>query len=134
VLFRSGLVCLAGTLVSGSGILAAWALVLLGGAYGLALAVAGSGIDAGAPLVAAGLLLAAELAFWSLEARSRPLDPGATARRLAALGLLALAALGIGSLVLLTGDVRPGGGLVLEAAGVVAAAAAVALVARLAQR
>jgi hypothetical protein len=84
--------------------------------------------------MAAGLFLAAELAFWSLEARSRPLDPRATARRLAALGLLTLAALGVGSLVLLTGDVRLRGGLALEAAGIVAAGAAIALVARLAQR
>ncbi len=130
-----GLVCLGGAVLSGAAPLAAWALAFLGGAYALALALAGgNGVDPGAPLVAAGLLLAAELAFWSREARSRTIDPGATIRRLGALGLLVLGSLGLGSLLLLPAGVGLEGGLALEAIGVTAAVTAVALVARLARR
>ncbi len=46
-----------------------WALVLAGVAYAVPLFVRGRGVDEGAPLVAAGLLLCGELAAWSFDER-----------------------------------------------------------------
>jgi hypothetical protein len=115
----------------------AWALVLLGAEYAASLALAnGDGaVDAGAPLYAAGLLVVAELAFWSLELRGTAReDAESLRRRLAALSSLAVAALGLAAVVALVTELPGGGGVLWDAVGVAAAVAALAIVARLARR
>jgi hypothetical protein len=110
-------------------------LGVLGGYYGLQLAVDDRPIDAALPLVAAGLLLTAELAYWSLEERE-PVegDPGDGLRRLVFVGGLAVASFVLSALLLVLADVVQGGGLALDLAGTAAAAAVVLTVVLLARR
>jgi hypothetical protein len=113
------------------------ALVLLAAEY---LAGIGTGghedlLEPAAPLVAGGLLLLAELAYWSLELRG----PGheereVVLRRLAALGLLTVLAVALGSFVVVVTAAPLGGGLAWDVVGVAAAAATLAVVALLARR
>ena len=110
-------------------------LVLLGGEYAASLALAGAEVDAAAPVVAAGLLGVAELAYWSLELRGPGREDGRVlVRRLAALAALAVLSLAVGSFVLLAAAVPPGDGVLWDAVGVAAAAATLAIVAALARR
>jgi hypothetical protein len=110
-----------------------WAIALVAGEYATALLLRGGTIDGAAPLYGAGLLVLAELAYWSLEL---PLaaEPGIATRRAARLALLALVGGGVAALVLAASELATEGGLVLEAFGVAAAAGALALVALLARR
>lgn len=124
-------------LLGGWAALLPWPVVLLGGAYvaSLELRADDSTIDAAAPLFGAGLLLLAELAYWSLELRG----PGREERRLiarraAALVGLALLSLLLGTLVVTVTAVPLGGGAAWDAVGVAAAAAALALIVHLARR
>ncbi len=81
-------------------------------------------------MLAAALLLVAELGYLSLELRAAVRDePGTFARRLALLAVLALGALASGQLLVVLVDLGARGGLALEALGVVAAVGALALVA-----
>ncbi|MGH3103603.1 MAG: hypothetical protein ACRDN6_05845, partial [Gaiellaceae bacterium] len=111
-----------------------WTLVLLAGEYAAGLALRGDDVvDAGAPVYAAGLLLLAELAYWSLELRS----PGreetrVVVRRLTALGALAFLSVLIGAFVVIVTAAPLGGGLLWDAVGVAAAAGTLAILARLA--
>jgi hypothetical protein len=106
------------------------ALLSLGGGYGALLAVQGPALDGRAPVVAAGLFLVGELAYWSLELREAVADePGAHVRRLALLATLALGALAVGAGLLAVVDAGEREGLALETLGVVAAVAALAVVA-----
>ena len=101
----------------------------------LALAADRETVDASAPLVAAGLLLLAELAYWSVELRSSGrAETGLLVRRLTALALLVFGAVLLGLVVLVATTVPLGGGVVWDAVGVAAAAGALALLARLARR
>jgi hypothetical protein len=115
----------------------AWALALLAGGYALALSLGPerATIDAAAPVVAAALLVVAELAYWSLELR----EPGRwegplLARRLAVLGTLALVSLALGSVVVVFTTLETGGGVGLTVLGVAAAVATLAILAGLARR
>jgi hypothetical protein len=115
----------------------AWALALLATGYALALALGPerATLDAAAPVVAAALLVVAELAYWSLELR----DPGRwegplLARRLGMLGVLALVSLALGSVVVVFTTVEIEGGIGLTALGVGAAVATLAILAGLARR
>jgi hypothetical protein len=115
----------------------AWALALLASGYALSLSLGPDRvtIDAAAPVVAAALLVVAELAYWSLELR----DPGRwegplLARRLAVLGTLALVSLALGSLVVVFTTLETGGGVGLTFLGVAAAVATLAILAGLARR
>jgi hypothetical protein len=115
--------------------LLAAALALAGGEYAALLAVNGS-LDLGATtaLYAGGLLFVAELAFWSLEEQAAPDDRGLVLRRLAELLVLVAGAVFASALVLAASEVELGGGIGLEAVGVAAATATLALVAWLAAR
>mgnify|MGYP000091254909 FL=1 len=106
----------------------------LGGEYALLLAVRDPAIDARAPLVAALLLAAAELAHWSLELRAGLAEEaGALARRAASLLALVLLALLLGAVLLaLVGELGREG-LWLEALGGAAAVGVLALVVRAAR-
>jgi hypothetical protein len=111
------------------------AIVLLGGEYALTLSVEDASLDARAAVVAAGLLVVAELAFWSLELRAEITDePGSYARRLAVLALLALGALALAGILLAVVDLAGRGGLAIEIVGAVAAFGAFVLLWSLARR
>jgi hypothetical protein len=101
-------------------------IFLLGGGYGLHLVLDEPALDARAALVGAGLLLAAELANWSIELRREVTrEPGRTMRRLAAELVLCVGGLLVAALVLAAADLGRVGGIAIELAG---AAAALALV------
>lgn len=114
-----------------------WGVLALGAEYVVVRAGRGP-VDVGAAYVGAGLFLLAELVLWSLDARSRVVsEPEVTRRRLAQLGVLALASLIAGSLIVAAGQVRAGDALARTLVGVlgaVAIVAAVAWVARAAHR
>jgi hypothetical protein len=111
------------------------AIVLLGGEYALVLSVDGAALDTRSAVVAAGLLVTAELAYWSLELRAEITDePGSYTRRLAVLALLALGALTLSGVLLAVVDVAGREGLAIEIAGAAAAFAAVVLLWSLARR
>ena len=100
-------------------------LVLLGGLYGVQLAVDDASLDSGAALFAAGALVTAELAYWSLEERERvQAEPGDGFRRLAFAALLAIGALVVAGLMLALVDRVGAGGLAVDLVGAAAAAAA----------
>jgi hypothetical protein len=99
-------------------------LVLLGGLYGVQLAVDDASLDSGAALVAAGALVTAELAFWSLDERERvKAEPGEGLRRLALTALYALGALVIAGMLLALVDRVAATGIAVDLAGAAAAAA-----------
>lgn len=109
-----------------------WPIVLLGIAYAIPLFVRGSGIDEGAPLVGAGLLLCSELAAWSFDERWRiAAERALVVARGMAVALLVLAALGASGLVLALAAAPIGGGLAWTALGAAAAVGVVGLAARL---
>ena len=109
-----------------------WALVLLGVAYAVPLFVRGKGIDEGAPLVGAGLLLCSELAAWSFDERWRiRAERAVVVARGQAVALLVLAGLGTSGLVLALAAAPVGGGLGWTVLGAAAAVLVVGLVARL---
>jgi hypothetical protein len=130
------LTVLAGSLAAGSTGGIAWTLALVAGEYAAALAARGDeSVDPAAPLVGAGVLVLAELAFWSLERRGPGYEEArVVARRLALLGVLALLALVLGAFVLVVTAAPLGGGLAWDAVGVVAACATLAVVAWLARQ
>jgi hypothetical protein len=88
----------------------------------------GSGAPGGTILAAAGIFVAAELAYWSLEQASVPDEPELLARRAAGLALRAVGAVVLVSFVLVALGLNAGGGLLLEAVGAAAAVGLVALV------
>ena len=104
-----------------------------GAAWALRWADAGREVGEGAPVVAAGLWLAAELAWWALERRGPArTDAAATARRVAwTAGVVGLT-LAVGTFLLEVAGTRPGGGLTTQAIGAAATAVALAVVAALA--
>jgi hypothetical protein len=123
------LVALVLALVSGWSALVPLSLALAGAAYGVQLALDDAPLDAGAPLVAAGLLVAAELAYWSLEERDRvPGDPGQGLRRVAFVAASGVGALLVGALLLALVDSVHARGLALDVAGAFAAAAALTVI------
>ncbi len=104
-------------------------LLLLGGLYGAQLALDDPALDGASPLFAAGLLVTAELGYWSLEERdSVKTDPGESIRRAAFVALLALGALLVGSLLLVLTDGVRAGGLAVDLLGAVAAGAVLLVV------
>jgi len=122
-------------LVRSAGALLPWALVFLGGAYTVALFVHGAGVDEGAPLVAAGLLLCGELAAWSLDERHAiAAERDVVLRRAVALTVLALAGLAAAAAVVGFAAAPAGGGLGWTMLGAAAAVLVVGIAAQLARR
>jgi hypothetical protein len=109
-------------------------IFLLGASYGTALLLRGGELDPLAPAFAAALFAVAELAWWSASAGAVPDERSLLLRRLATVAVAALAAGGVGALVLTAADFAFAGGVALEAAGVAAAVLAVGLVAATAAR
>ena len=110
-----------------------WGLASCTGAYAAGLLASSAGIDLLSPLFAAGLLLAAELAYWSVEERTGRETIEVLARRLGVVLLLALGTALVGSLLLAAAQARPVGGPAVLALGVAAAVGILALLARLAR-
>jgi hypothetical protein len=88
----------------------------------------GSGAPGGTVLAAAGIFVAAELAYWSLEQASVPDEAELVARRAAGLAVRGAVALALVSFALAALALRAGGGVLLEAVGVVATVGLLALV------
>jgi hypothetical protein len=129
------LISIVAVIVLGWSPLVAAALLLLGGAYAVRLGLDDPALDATAPLVAAGLFLTAELAYWSLEERARvQSDPGDALRRLGFLALLTLGSLATSGAVLALADAVRTGGFTVDLLGAAAAAAALLLVVLSARR
>jgi hypothetical protein len=105
------------------------AVALVGGTYAIELAIDDAPLDVSVPVIALGLLLAAELAYWSLDERSRaPGDAGQGLRRAALVALGGVAAVVVaGGLLVLVDAVRTRG-LALDLLGALAAAAILAIV------
>jgi len=103
------------------------AAALAGGLYGVELAIADAPLDVVAPAVAAGLLLSAELAYWSLEERVHWRgEPGDGLRRVALVALLAVSALLVAAVLLVLVDAVRARGLALDLLGAAAATMALA--------
>jgi hypothetical protein len=111
------------------------ALALLGAEYGTFLHLRGEEIGGATAVYAAGLVLAAELAYWSLELRAPVGDASSAARRRAAsVSATVVGALVVAGVVALAAGLRTGSGFVLDIIGAVALTAALFLVAQLAKR
>lgn len=132
-----GVLVLAAALLGGWPSVLPWPVVLLGAAYVVSLELRSDdgSIDAAAPLMGAGLLALAELAYWSLELKGPQREERRLlARRAAAVVALALVSLLVGSIVVTITAVPLGGGVLWDAVGVAAAAAALTMILRLARR
>ncbi|HET7571331.1 MAG TPA: hypothetical protein VFJ77_01540 [Gaiellaceae bacterium] len=110
-----------------------WALAPAGIAYAVALAIGGHDVDAGAPLVGAGLLLCGELAAWSLDARWRVRGLHAR-RRGGAVAALAVAGVLAGGVVVAFAAAPAGGGLAWTALGAAGAVGAIGAAVAVAKR
>lgn len=119
-------------------VLVAPAAALLGVGYTVARVADGGAVDLHAPLLASGLLLTCELAYWAHELRTTsPDEPGMAPRHVAWLALLGIGAYLTGLAVLALTDLVRVEGVAIEALGAAAAAAVIAglvLVARAGQR
>jgi hypothetical protein len=103
----------------------------VGGAYVLARA-GNSVVDGWAAAIGVLLLLAAELASWSIEHDARiAAERSLVIRRCATLTMLVAAALLVNFMLLATAGISASSGVLLAAVGVAAAVAAVAVVLRL---
>jgi hypothetical protein len=110
-----------------------WGIVGVGAGYTLFIALRGTTVDARAPIVAAALFAAAELAFWSLEPRRGWSEPAVLVRRVVFVcgGALGTALVGALLLVAVSGT---SGGVLYTALGVGAAVLTLAIVALLTAR
>ncbi len=105
----------------------------MGAAYALFVGLRTGSVDPRAPIVAAGLFVAAELGFWSLEPLDARPERIVLVRRLLFVVFAGLGAALVGSL-LLVAAAGVSGGIALEAVGVLAAVLTLTLVAALASR
>ena len=123
------ILALLAAIVLGWGPLVPASLLLLGASYATHLAVDDPVLETKAPLVAAGLLVTAALAYWSLEERAAlRADPGESLRHLGLVALLALGGLVAGSALLAVADLARAKGLAVDLLGAAAAAGVVLVV------
>lgn len=107
----------------------------LGVAYTIALVVRSAHVDGGAPLVAIGLFLCAELGSWSIDERLRiPAERAVVRARILALAGLAFASLAIAALAVALASAPAGSGLAWTVLGAASAVAVVGLAVRLARK
>jgi hypothetical protein len=120
----AALLALVAALVLDQAWLVAASLLLLGGVYGAQLAVDDEPLDLAAAVFAAGVVVTAELAYWSLEERERVKgEPGDSFQRLAFVALLGIAAALVAAVLLALVDVVRARGLAVDLLGAMAAAA-----------
>ena len=99
--------------------------LVVGGVYGAQLAVDDAPLDVAAPAFAAGLLVAVELAYWSLDTRDGVRGaPGDDLRRLAYVAALGIFTLLASAILLAVVDAIRARGLGVDVVGAVAAACA----------
>jgi len=111
-----------------------WALIPLGIAYTLSLVLHGAAVDGGAPLVAAGLLVCAELAAWSLDEQyAIAAERAVWVARATALGALVAVSLAASVLVVAL-SLAPGSGLGWTVLGAAASVLVVGVAVRLVRR
>jgi hypothetical protein len=111
-----------------------WSILMLGIAYSLSLVTHRRGVDEVAPLVAGGLLLAAELATWScVERREIRVERRVLVARGAAIALLVVGGAGVAALVLALAAAPVGGGLAWTILGAASAVGVIGLATRLAR-
>jgi hypothetical protein len=110
------------------------ALALLGAEYAVLFVVRGDTVDVRAPLYGAAFLVTAELAFGALELRAGRSEPMLAPRRAAMLVLVAVGSVVTGLIVLAAAATPLGGGVALEAIGVVAAVGLLVALGRVAVR
>jgi hypothetical protein len=128
-------VALIAALVLGWPRLVPLSLVLLGGAYALYLAVDSPPLDVAASAFAAGLLVTAELAYWSLEEREAVVaERGETLRRLGFVAILGASALVLSGALLALADLARTRGLAIDLLGAAAASTLLLSLAVLARR
>jgi hypothetical protein len=107
----------------------AWGFAAFGAEYAVFLRLRGGAVDVRAPLVAAALLVVAELAFESVAPESGARERSLLLSQLAALLAAALGTVAVGALVLVVaGSERSG--IALEAVGALAAVGVLATVVR----
>jgi hypothetical protein len=108
-----------------------WSILLVGGGYLLA-REGHSVVDGWAAAIGVLLLLAAELASWSIEHDARiEAEASLVRHRIATLSVLIAAALLVNFMLLAAAGIAASSGVLLAAVGVAAAVAAVAVVLRL---
>jgi hypothetical protein len=108
-----------------------WAVLLVGGGYVLSRA-GDSVVDGWAAAIGVLLLLAAELASWSIDHDARiAAERSLILRRIATLSALVAGALLVNFLLLATAGISASSGVLIAAVGVAAAVAAVTVVLRL---
>ena len=105
----------------------------VGAAYAVYLSLRSGTIDPRAPVVAAALFAAAELAYWSIERQEGRAERAVLVRRTTFVLAGALGTAILASVLLIVAG-GAGGGLALEALGVVAAVALLAVIAFLSTR
>jgi hypothetical protein len=111
-----------------------WSILMLGLAYALTLVTHRRAVDEVSPLVAGGMLLAAELATWSCaERRVVRVERRVLATRGVAVGFLVLAGAGVSALVLGLAAAPVGGGLGWTILGALSAVGVIGLATRLAR-
>ncbi len=121
----AGVVLIIAALVIGAPRTVGWAAAMLLVQYGISL-VSRDGVDPGAPVYAAVLLLTVEMAYASLERRRR--IPGPSGMRLRGLGrlpVLAVVGWAMAALVVVLASLPVEYGLLVQVAGIGAAAAVV---------
>jgi hypothetical protein len=128
----AGFAALAAGLVLRRSVLLVWGLAVLGANYAVWLALGTHALDQRIPVVGAGLLLAAELAFESLEPEVDRVEAPAVLARLITLVVFLLGAFAAGALVLAVASIPLRGGVALTAVGAVAAVLVLGLITRLA--
>ncbi|HEY2542810.1 MAG TPA: hypothetical protein VGH92_07115 [Gaiellaceae bacterium] len=129
-----GALLLVAALVRAEAALVVPPVAFLGVAYAVALVVHGSRVDDAAPLVAVGLLLSAELASWSVDARLRiPAERAVVRARALALFGLAFAAIALSALAVALAAAPAGSGLAWTLLGAASAVAVIGLAVRLAR-
>ena len=129
-----GIVALALALVSGWPAPVPLAVVSLGASYAVSLH-GHRAIDGRAPLVGAGLVLVAELAYWSLEQQSAVgEESGLQLRRALSILATTFGSAVVAAILLAATSVPLGGSVTWDAFGLAAAAGAVAVLALLSQR
>jgi hypothetical protein len=123
------LVALVASVVRGWPPLVPAAVLLVGGTYAAELAVDDAPLDLAAPAMAVGLFLAAELAYWSLDERSRSVgDAGMGLRRAALVAASGLTIFVASSALLVVVDEVRARGIALDLAGVLATVGVLAAV------
>ena len=129
-----------GVLWVGVGLASRWSAALaagiafLGAEQGVRVALGSSTVDPWMPAYAAGFLLAAELAWWSIELRVAAWsDTEVLIRRVLAIAGCCTGGAVLAALVVIAAGAPLHGGFGLELVGVVAAVAAVAVVAAVAR-